>query len=123
MMKEVLVVDDDPAVRNALKKSLTKRGYKTITVPSGEEAIKKIKDRRPDLVLLDIRMPGMDGVETLRKIRDFDKKLPVIMVTAHRAEKKMAHAIKLGISGFFLKTPDLTEVIKSIETALRTLRY
>ena len=81
-IKRVLVVDDEPVVCNTLEKFLTKKGHKVSTVLTGEEALKKVKKEKPHVVLLDIRMPDIDGVELLKRIKKIDKKIGVIMITA-----------------------------------------
>lgn len=78
------------------------------------------KEKKPAVVFLDINMPGMDGLETLRKIRKFDKELSVIMVTAYADEEKFSQAKKLDTSGFFPKGGSLEELQKTIEVTLRT---
>lgn len=81
-IKKVLVVDDEPVVCNTLEKFLIKKGHKVSTVLTGKEALKKVKKEKPNVVLLDIRMPDIDGVELLKRIKKIDKKIGVIMITA-----------------------------------------
>src|SRR5678815_2664641 len=79
----ILIVDDDHTVRDMLAEFFTERGYEVVTAPSGAEALRGLSETRPDLVLLDIRMPGLDGVETLRRLRTVAPGISVIMVTAN----------------------------------------
>ena len=102
-MKKILVVDDDVAIGNMLKKFLSKKGYETIVALSGEEAIKKVKEERPHVVLLDIRMPGMDGVETLKKIREIDKEVGIVMITAVKEEETGKKCMELGAYDYITK--------------------
>lgn len=102
-MKKVLIVDDDPAVCNMLKKFLTKKGYEAIVALSGEEAIKKVKKEKPYAVLLDIRMPGMDGIETLKKIREIDKEAGIVMITAVKEEEIGKKCLELGAYDYITK--------------------
>ena len=114
-MKKILVVDDEPAVCHALKKFLTKKGYEVDTVLSGKEAIKKVKKKRPHIVLLDIRMPKMDGIETLKKIREIDEKIGIIMITAVREVEIGKTCMELGAYAYITKPFDLV-YLKTILT-------
>jgi len=106
-MKKILVVDDEQAICNMLKKFLTQKGYEAIIALSGEEAISKVKQERPHVVLLDIRMPDMDGIETLKKIREIDKEVGVIMITAVNEEKTGKKCLELGAYDYIIKPFDL----------------
>ncbi len=104
MKHKILVVDDEPAVCDMLKKFLLKRGYKVITVLSGRQAISRVKRQRPHVVLLDIRMPDMDGIEVLKRIKEFDKKIPVvIMITAVKDDEIGRMCLELGASDYITK--------------------
>ena len=81
--RTILVVDDEESIRFLYREELEEEGYKVITAADGEEALRKIGKEKPDLITLDIRMPGMDGIEVLHRIREIDKKIPVIMSTAY----------------------------------------
>jgi DNA-binding response OmpR family regulator len=117
----ILLVDDDPDFVQPVEFWLKSKGYTVVVAPEGKSAIKSIKKGRPNIVFLDLVMPQMDGIETLRNIRKFDKELPVIIVTAAYAdEKKFIEAKKLGISGFFPKKSDFAELENMIGAALRT---
>lgn len=80
---KVLVVDDDDAIRRLYKEELEEEGYEVCLAESGEEALRIFGEVKPDIVTLDIRMPGEDGIEVLRKMKEFDSRLPVIMCTAY----------------------------------------
>ncbi len=102
--KKVLVVDDDPAVCDMLKRFLTIKRYKVNTVLSGEEAIKKVRKEEPHLVLLDIRMPGMDGVEVLKRIKEIDKNIPiVVMITAVKNDIVGRKCLEMGAADYITK--------------------
>jgi len=119
----ILLVDDDIDFVQPVEFWLKSKGYTVSIAPEGKSAIELIKKKKPSIVFLDLRMPQMDGIETLRNIRKFDKELPVIIVTAlYTDEKKFAEAKKLGISGFFPKKDDFAELENMMETALRTHR-
>ena len=103
MEAKILVIDDEQVVCNVLKKFLTKREYKASTALNGEEGIKKIKKEKPHIVLLDIRMPGMDGIETLKKIREIDKTIGIVMITALKEEEVGKKCIELGAYDYIIK--------------------
>ena len=105
MEEKILIIDDEQVVCDALKKFLTKKEYKVSTALSGEEGIKKIKinEDKPHIVLLDIRMPGMDGIETLKKIREIDKNIGIIMVTAVKENEVGRKCMELGAYDYIIK--------------------
>lgn len=80
---KVLVVDDDASIRRLYKEELEEEGYEVFLAESGEEALRIFGEVKPDIVTLDIRMPGEDGIEILRKMKEFNSRLPVIMCTAY----------------------------------------
>lgn len=86
MVNNILVIDDDPAVRGAFKLILEDEGYIVHEAESGQQGIEMVKTNRPDLVFLDLRMPGIDGVETLRRLKAIDESLNVYIVTAFATE-------------------------------------
>ena len=86
-MKKILVVDDEANIRELYKEELTEMGYEVITVPDGIEALTAMDKSKFDLVTLDMRMEGMDGIETLRKMKERDNTLPVIICTAYEEYK------------------------------------
>ncbi len=87
MKKKILVVDDEKSIRLLLTEELTDEGYDVITAESGEMALRMIKDEKPDLVTLDIKMPGEDGLSVLREIREIEYDLPVIICSAYSTFK------------------------------------
>jgi len=118
---KVLLVDDDSEFTQPVAFWLQSKGYEVESAPEGKSAIDRIKMNKPDIVFLDLRMPVMDGIETLRHIRKIDKWLPVIVITMAYAEKnKFAEAERLGISGFFPKKKSFEELGRMIEVTLRT---
>ena len=119
MKKKVLLVDDEPDFLNTVKMRLEANDYEVITATNGKEALKKIQVEKPDAVLLDILMPKLNGLETLKRIRKKDKALPVFMVTAFSDEERFQQARELGASGFILKTSSLKKEIENLTRALR----
>ena len=101
--KKVMVVDDESAVCSMLAKFLTKKGYNPITALSGQEAIEKVKGQRPQIILLDIKMPGMDGIETLQKIREIDKNVGIIMITAVKNDEVGRKCMRMGAYDYVTK--------------------
>ena len=106
--KPVLVVDDEKNIRLTFSETMTQMGFDTRTASNGEEALTKMQGAEFDLVLLDLRMPGMDGIEVLRRIRERYPKVRVIMITAHGTVESAVEAMKLGAVDFIQKpcTPD-----------------
>jgi DNA-binding response OmpR family regulator len=98
----VLVVDDDPSILGAVTRLLAMEGYDALVAGSGEEALRIFTLERPDLVLLDLRMPGIDGHETCRRIRK-KSQIPVIMVTSHASLDEMRKGYEAGADGFVMK--------------------
>ena len=115
----VLIVDDEEDFLRIMNDRLTSWGYKVFTAPNGKEAIGLIKCQSLDMVILDIMMPQMDGITTLRQIRKFDKKLPVFMLTAHGDEGELEITDRLGISGFIHKAKGSIEVSEAVRIALQ----
>jgi len=105
-MKKILIVDDEKPVCDMLEKFLIKKGYETVIALSGEEAIRKVNEERPHLILLDIRMPGMDGIETLKKIREIDKKVGIVMITAVKDDDVGRKCAELGAYDYITKPLD-----------------
>ena len=117
--KKILVVDDEPDFLKLVKIRLENSGYDVVTALDGKEALEKVKNDKPDAVLLDILMPGMDGLDVLRTIRQENKDLPVFIITAFSNEERFKMANKLNASGFIVKTSDLKEEIERISGILR----
>lgn len=121
-MARLLIVDDELDVREFAANFFRKRKIEVIAVPSGEEAIVVIDAQDPDLVLLDIKMDGIDGIETLRRIRQKGKGTKVIMVTGRKPEESDAfnECKKLGISNYIHKPLELDELERVVLGELAT---
>lgn len=100
---KILVIDDDVGIVNLMTNILTTRGYGVATAGSGREGLDAIERHRPDLVLLDVQMPGLNGFEVLTRIREQRADLPVIMVTAYGSEDVAADALRLGADDYLAK--------------------
>jgi len=111
----VLVVDDHPKVLRFIEIDLKLRGFEVVTTNSGSEALELVKSGKPDIVLLDIIMPGMDGFEVLKKLRDFTQ-LPVIAFSASPGNYQ--DAVRLGANDFMAKPFQPDEMVKRIKALL-----
>lgn len=120
--RSVLIVDDDAAHRLMLRETLKDRGYIPVEAASGEEGLKILKSQVADLVLLDIKMPGMGGMEALRKIKAFNPALPVIMMTAYATVQTAIEALKLGAEDYLLKPLNLDELEEAIQAVIHPSR-
>jgi DNA-binding response OmpR family regulator len=109
--KKVLVVDDERAILTVLSIKLRVSGYHVVTASSGEEGLALIKSGRPDIMLLDVIMPGMDGFEVLEKVRAVSE-LPVIVFSARPENSEKA--LKLGANDFLAKPMDVDEMVRKI---------
>jgi len=116
--KTVLIVDDDEMIQNYFERALQE--YTVIKTSSGEEALKIVEKDKPDLVLLDIRMPGIDGVETLKRIKQIDSRIPVIMLSAHGTLQTNLEAARLGAYTSLAKPFDANEMKSIISGAFET---
>ena len=116
--RKILIVDDEPDFLEVMSTRLEANDYEVTTVANGEEALDHIKNNKPDAVLLDILMPGIDGLEALRRIRKMDESLPVYIITAFSTDERFKAANKLGASGFIVKTDDLAKEVENITSAL-----
>ena len=105
-MARVLVVDDEPDAVDLLREFLTAKGYEVLAASNGEEALRKVREDRPHLVLLDVRMPKMSGLEVLKQVREIDHEVGVIMVSAVNEEETGRRALKMGAFDYITKPLD-----------------
>ena len=117
-MADILLVDDERTMRDGLKAILCGEGFGVRTARDGEDALKKIAERRPDVVLLDVMMPKMNGYKCCEKIRETDKLLPVIFLTAKDAETEQLRGIGLGADDFISKTASDAVLVVRINRVL-----
>lgn len=103
----ILIIDDEPDISDFLSAFFQLKGYEPQVANSGMDGIEKLKTFNPHVILLDVRMPKMDGIETLKKIREFDEHVGVIMVTAVHEVNIGREALKLGAADFVTKPIDL----------------
>ncbi len=117
----ILLVDNEAEFLESISYWLETKEHNVRVAYSGEESLELIKNSTFDIVFLDIHMPGgIDGMETLRRIRSTHPNLPVVMVTGYAKEEKMGEALQLGISGFFPKTASFEDLGRIIKAAIRT---
>ncbi|HEU0264703.1 MAG TPA: sigma-54 dependent transcriptional regulator [Geobacterales bacterium] len=116
----ILVVDDEHLIRWSLEQNLKKQGYEVISAGSGEEALKLVREEQPDLILLDIQLPGMNGIEVLEKVKEIDEDIIILMVTAHGGLETAVNAMRLGAYDYISKPFNLDEMSLIIHKALET---
>ncbi|MCL5063081.1 MAG: sigma-54 dependent transcriptional regulator, partial [Nitrospirae bacterium] len=119
-MSKILVIDDQKTVCYSLQRFLQSEGYNVHTATSGEDALSVLNDVKPDLVIMDVRMPEMDGLEVLRKIKESHPKVQVIMMTAFSTTEKAIEAIKLGAYDYLAKPFDNDELLIRAKDAIKT---
>jgi len=115
----VLVVDDEPMLRNLLSRLLRMEGYDVIEAADGEAALDLVQQRRPDLVLLDVMLPGLNGFEICEELRRHDADLPILMVTAKGEEQDRVRGLKEGADDYVVKPFSATELLARVEAVLR----
>ncbi len=119
MRKRLLIVDDEESIRKSLLGALSDEGYEVFTAQDGNEALDLVETTRPHLILLDIWMPQMDGMEVLRRLREDFPEVAVIMISGHGTIETAVKAAKLGAYDFIEKPLSLEKIIITIDHALR----
>ena len=114
----VLLVDDEEQFLEVLSQRLEARGLKVNAVTSGEDALKQVEDRNFDAIVIDLAMPGIDGIETLKRIKEKRPDLEIIMLTGHATVKSGIEAMKLGADDFLEKPVDLNVLLEKIGEAM-----
>jgi DNA-binding response OmpR family regulator len=117
-MSQVLVVDDADKIRAAVRKLLEKAGHEVVEASTGREALRVLYDVKPDLVLLDVSMPDMDGWQALERMRELTW-VPILMVTARDTPPERVRGLRGGADDYILKPFEPEELLARIETALR----
>ena len=119
MSATILIVDDEYAVARGIQYALEQEGYQVSVAGSGEEALAMAGELAPDLVVLDVRMPGIDGFETLRRLRADGSKAPVLMLTARDEEMDKVIGLEMGADDYMTKPYGLRELLSRIKALLR----
>jgi DNA-binding NtrC family response regulator len=119
----VLIIDDDSQLRQSFDKLLREEGYEVTLASTGEAGLEAISRRLPDLVIMDVRLPGMSGIEAFKAMREIDSKMPVIIMTAYGTTDTAIEATKLGAFDYLLKPFDIPDILTLIEQALEAGRF
>jgi len=119
MTKKILTIDDDPAFLNLVEQVLTQKGYEVLKASSGREGLRLIFDQRPDLVLLDVQMPGVDGWQVCSRIREISD-VPIIMITGkHKSEEDIVRGLDYGADDYLTKPLGSRELVARVRAVLR----
>jgi DNA-binding response OmpR family regulator len=116
--RHILVVDDDPDIRGLLRELLDRRGFSVAEAGDGQEALRVFFDQRPDLVVLDVAMPGLDGWQTLERIRELSD-VPVVMLTARATELEKTRGLRAGADDYVTKPFGRQELLARVDALLR----
>src|SRR5436190_16049487 len=116
-MPKILIIDDEKSIRNTLKDILTYEKFEVDEAADGAEGIKKAESGNFDLILCDIKMPKMDGIEVLAKLQEINADIPVIMISGHGTIETAVEAIKKGAFDFISKPPDLNRLLVTLRNA------
>jgi len=119
---QILLVDDEPGIRDTYSRILKRAGYNVQTASNGEEALAKLAKSTIELMITDILMPGMDGLELVRRVKDYDDNVKVIIMTAHASVDSAVEAIKLGAFGYLRKPFTRVDLMDSLSRALTVRR-
>ncbi len=122
MVATILVVDDEPQILQTISGLLQDEDFEVLTAPEGEAALKLVREEIPDLVLLDIALPGRDGLEILKDLKDQHPTLPVIMISAYGSVENAVKATRLGAYDFIEKPPHADKILLSVRNALEMVR-
>jgi DNA-binding response OmpR family regulator len=118
-MQRILVIDDDPAVTSVLKRGLSYEGFAVDAAGAGEEGLAIARERAPDLVVLDIMMPGLDGLEVLRRLRAADAGLPILLLTARDAPTDQVRGLQKGADDYVVKPFTFEVLLARVRALLR----
>ncbi|MDA8442323.1 MAG: response regulator [Peptococcaceae bacterium] len=121
MVEKILVVDDQMGVRRLLYEAFKEEGYEVEMAASGLEAIETVKKSIPSIILMDMKMPGMNGLEALKEIKKLDQEIAVIMMTAYGELEIVAQAMKLGVKEYITKPFDLNELKQLVKRILAVI--
>lgn len=119
MNKSILIIDDDPLVLKTLNVLLTRIGFEVVSAKNGEEAERKITEKKFNLIISDVRMPQRDGVSVIKRLKEMSVELygaaiPFIFITGYASENVPIEAVRLGAKDYILKPFDMEELVKSV---------
>lgn len=118
-MKKILIVDDEVDIANSIQYVLNQEGFSTLLAHDGVKAMQLIENDKPDLVILDLMMPGLDGYEVCRRVRASDRKTPILMLTARTSEIDTVVGLELGANDYIAKPVRLRELVARVKAHLR----
>lgn len=120
MSQRILVVDDEPAITDLLEYNLQRNGYRVVVAHEGHEALRLARDERPDLVILDLMLPGLDGLDVCRELRR-ESTVPIIMLTARDEEVERVVGLELGADDYVTKPFSVRELMARVRAVLRRI--
>ena len=122
-MSKILIIDDNDQLRMSFQRLLEEEGYNVRTAASGESGLAMVKESLPNMVILDLRLPGMNGLDTCRQIQRIDQKLPVIIMTAFSTTETVIESNQMGVFDYVIKPFDIPQMLNTIRRALETGRF
>ena len=122
-MSSIWIIDDDDQLRKSFNKLLTEEGYHVESAASGEACLEMIGKKVPDLIIIDVRLPGINGLETFQKIHQIDPKLPIVIMTAYGTTETAIEATKMGAFDYILKPFEIPDMLKLIKQAVEAGRF
>ncbi len=118
-MKKLLIVDDETDIATSIQYVLTQEGFSTLLAHDGLKAIELAEKEKPDLIILDLMMPGLDGLEVCRRVRSHDRRTPILMLTARTSEIDTVVGLELGANDYIAKPVRLRELVARVKAHLR----
>src|SRR5208282_3939058 len=118
-MKKLLIVDDEADIATSIQYVLTQEGFSTVLAHDGFKAIELVESEKPDLIILDLMMPGLDGLEVCRRVRSHDRRTPILMLTARTSEIDTVVGLELGANDYIAKPVRLRELVARVKAHLR----
>ena len=122
MSGRILIVEDDPSIRLGLQRSLGFEGFTVDVATDGEQAIQKAFDKKPDLILLDLMLPRLNGFEVCKTVRQYDPKIPIVILSAKGDEGDKVLGLELGADDYVTKPFSVRELVARVKAALRRKR-
>src|SRR3981189_3160694 len=116
-MSNILIIDDEKAIRKTLSEILSYEGYKIDEAGDGEEGLKKFREKEYDVILCDIKMPKIDGIEFLERAKESNADIPIIMISGHGTIETAVEAVKKGAYDYISKPPDLNRLLITLRNA------
>ena len=118
----ILFIDDQPSFLESMSFWMKSKGYEVLIAEDGPKGIEMVRNGHADVAFVDFKMPGMNGMDVIRKIREFDKKIPIILVTAHADDALLYQTKDVVISGFFSKMGNFEELDQILDVVVRNLK-